>query len=84
MFIATSQTFVKLIDMAEQSFENDSSSIIIEIDHDSSLSAGLDAANYYLSKSIKGSTKQQVFFVIFMQHSRSCNSCNSCNRDFIT
>ena len=45
--------------MANQRLEDDSSSIIIELDYESSLSAGLEAANYYLSKSIKDSTKQQ-------------------------
>ena len=45
--------------MANQRLEDDSSSIIIRLDYESSLSAGLEAANYYLSKSIKDSTKQQ-------------------------
>lgn len=45
--------------MTNQSSGADSSSLIIELDHESSLSAGTDAARYYLSKSVKDSTKQQ-------------------------
>jgi hypothetical protein len=56
----TTQHFEKSTVMANQCSEADSSSLIIELDHESSLSAGLDAASYYLSKSIKDSTKQQV------------------------
>jgi hypothetical protein len=37
----------------------DSSSVLIELDYESSLSAGAVAARYYLSKSIKDSSKQQ-------------------------
>lgn len=40
----------------------DSSSVILIPSYDSDLSAGLDVARYYLSKSIKDSTKQQVWY----------------------
>lgn len=45
--------------MANQSSEADSFSFIIETNYEPSLSAGADAARYYLSKSLKDSTKQQ-------------------------
>ena len=43
-----------------ESADNDCSSVIIEPVYDSNLSAGLDAAHYYLGKSVKHSTRQQV------------------------
>ena len=43
--------------------ESQSSNSSIVAVYDSSLSAGLDIAQYYLSNSVKGSTKQQVFLV---------------------
>ena len=45
---------------ANRDSEVDSSSFFIELDHESSLDAGTDAARYYLSKSVKDSTKKQV------------------------
>jgi hypothetical protein len=35
-------------------------SVIIELEYESTLPAGMDAAKYYLSKSVKCATKQQV------------------------
>ena len=35
-------------------------SVIIELEYESTLSAGMDAAKYYVSKSVKCETKQQV------------------------
>ena len=46
--------------MASSSIDSDPLSLAVEIEYDSSLSAGLDAAQYYLSKSVRDSTKQQV------------------------
>ena len=48
-----------------ESADNDCSSVIIEPVYDSNLSAGLDAAHYYLGKSVKHSTRQQVRICIF-------------------
>jgi hypothetical protein len=45
--------------MANQSPGGDSSSVIIEVNYESSLSTGTDVPRYYLSKSVKDSTKQQ-------------------------
>ena len=47
--------------MGDVNPDSDRLSVIIEPSYDSTLSAGLDAARYYLSKSVKDSTKQQVF-----------------------
>ena len=47
--------------MGDVNPDSDLLSVIIEPSYDSTLSAGLDAARYYLSKSVKDSTKQQVF-----------------------
>lgn len=46
--------------MEDQAFEDSSSFVLVELEHESSLSAGLDTAQYYLSKSVKVSTKKQV------------------------
>ena len=51
--------------MGDANPDSDLLSVIIEPSYDSTLSAGLDAARYYLSKSVKGSTKQQVCFSNF-------------------
>ena len=45
--------------------ESQSSNSSVVAVYDSSLSAGLDIAQYYLSNSVKGSTKQQVCFWYF-------------------
>lgn len=37
-----------------------SDDVIVELEYKSQLTAGLDAARYYLSKSVKESTKTQV------------------------
>lgn len=47
--------------------ESQSSNSSIVAVYDSSLSAGLDIAQYYLSNSVKGSTKQQVVFGISIE-----------------
>ena len=47
--------------MGDVNPDSDLLSVIIEPSYDSTLSAGLDATRYYLSKSVKDSTKQQVF-----------------------
>ena len=48
-----------------ESADNDCSSIIIEPVYDSNLSAGLDAAHYYLGQSVKPSTRQQVRICVY-------------------
>ena len=52
--------------MDDQVFEDRSSSVFVELEYESSLSAGLDTAQYYLSKSVKGSTKKQVTVFVFL------------------
>lgn len=48
-----------------ESADNDCTSIFIEPVDDSNLSAGLDAAHYYLGKSVKHSTRQQVRICVY-------------------
>ena len=61
---------VSFVVMEDQVFEDSSSSVFVELEYESSLSAGLDTAQYYLSKSVKESTKKQVYNFCLSRYSR--------------
>ena len=47
-----------------------SDDVIVELEYKSQLTAGLDAARYYLSKSVKESTKTQVLILLSLNNCR--------------